>query len=112
MLFRSVRCGSRSSGGSSRSVDVAHVDEEVGDVGEEVVVGEGLEASRRASALSKNLITPLPYMITRGMASEACSPTSQCTPRDGVGKLKVAQNSGTDGQSHVCSCGGERSDLL
>ena len=58
-----IRCGSRSSSGSSRSVDVAHVDEKIGDVGEEVVVGEELEASSHASALPKNLIAPLPYRI-------------------------------------------------
>ena len=39
---------------------VAHVEDEVAEVGEEVVVREVVAASSRVSALPKNLITPLP----------------------------------------------------
>ena len=62
MRERHVQC---SGSGTGCGVVVAHVvDEEVAEVGEEVVVGEVIVVSSRAIALPKNLIAPLPY---RGM---------------------------------------------
>ena len=89
---------------------VAHVvEDEVAEVGEEVVVREVVAASSRASALTKNLIVreviaassrasalpknliaPLPYRITRGGVAEACCPFSRCTPKGGMEKTCLA----------------------
>ena len=70
---------------------VAHVvEDEVAEVGEEVIVCEVVTASSRVSALPKNLITPLPYRITRGRVPEACCPFSQCTPKGGMEKTCLA----------------------
>ena len=78
-----IQCSSRSVG----VLVVRHVvDEEVNDVGEEVVVGEVLDASNHASALPKNLIAPLPYRITRDGVPEAYYPLNRCTPEDGTEK--------------------------
>ena len=81
MLFRSVA-----------GVDVvAHVvEDEVAEVGEEVVVREVVAASDRASVLPKNLIAPLAYRITRGGVSEACCPFSRCMPKGGMEKTCLA----------------------
>ena len=66
---------------------VAHVvEDEVAEVGEEVIVREVVATSSRASALPKNLIAPLLYRITRGGVSEACCPFSWCTPKGGMEK--------------------------
>ena len=80
------------SGSSTAGVDVvAHVvEDEVAEVGEEVVVREVVAASSRASALPKNLIAPLPYRITRGGVPEACCPFSRCTPKGGMEKTCLA----------------------
>ena len=70
---------------------VAHVvEDEVAEVGEEVVVGEVVAASSRASALPKNLIALLPYRITRRGILEACCPFSRCTPEGGMEKTCLA----------------------
>ena len=70
---------------------VSHVvEDEVAEVGEEVVVHEVVAASSHASALPKNLIAPLPYRITRGRVPEACCPFSQCTPKGGMEKTCLA----------------------
>ena len=69
---------------------VAHVEDEVAEVGEEVVVREVVAASSRASALPKNLNDPLPYRITRGGVPEACYPFSRCTPNGGMEKTCLA----------------------
>ena len=64
------------SGSRTTGVVVVHVaDGEVADVGEEVVVGEVVAASSRASALPKNLIAHLPYRIMRGGVPEAYCPS-------------------------------------
>ena len=101
-----IQCGSSAVGVPV----VAHVvDEEVGDVREEVVVGEELDASSRASALPKNLIAPLPYRITRGGVPEAYCPFCRCTPEDGMEKTwkTAAQGSETRAASdHVLRGGG------
>ena len=65
---------------------VAHVEDEVAEVGEEVVVQEVVAASSRASALPKNLIAPLLYRITRDEVPKACCPFSRCTPKEGMEK--------------------------
>ena len=76
-----IQCSSRSVG----VLVVRHVvDEEVANVGKEVIVGEVLNASSRASALGKNLIGPLPYRITRGGVLEAYCPLNRCMPEDGM----------------------------
>ena len=70
---------------------VAHVvEDEVAEVGEEVVVRKIIAASSRASALPKNLIAPLPYRIMRGGVPEACCPISRCTPKGGMEKTCLA----------------------
>ena len=69
---------------------VAHVEDEVAEVGEEVVVREVVAANSRASALPKNLIAPLPYRITRGGVPEACCPFSRCTLEGGMEKTCLA----------------------
>ena len=69
---------------------VAHVEDEVAKVGEEVVVRKIIAASSRASALPKNLIAPLLYRITRGGVPEACCPFSRCTPKGGMKKTCLA----------------------
>ena len=76
----------RSNGSSTVGVEVvAHViEEEVAEVGEEVVA-----ASSRVSALPKKLIAPLPYRITRGGVPEACCPFSRCTSERGMEKTYV-----------------------
>ena len=62
----------RSGSGTAAIPVITHVvDEEIADVGEEVVVGEVIAASSRASALPKNLIVPLPYRIIRGGVPDA-----------------------------------------
>jgi hypothetical protein len=71
--------------------DVPHAVEEVFDVREEFIVGEGVvdvrdEASSRAKALPKNLIALLPYRTRRSGVSEAYCPGSRCTPQDGMEK--------------------------
>ena len=69
---------------------VAHVEDEVAEVGEEVVVHEVVTASSRVSVLPKNLITPLPYRITRGGVPEACCPFSRCTQKGGTDNTCLA----------------------
>ena len=69
---------------------VTHVEDEVAEVGEEVVVREVVAASSRTSALPKNLIAPLPYRITRGGVPEACRPVFRRTPKGGMGKTCLA----------------------
>ena len=70
---------------------VAHVvEDEVAEVGEEVVVREVVAASSRASALPKNLIAPLSYRIMRGGVPEASCPFLWCTPEGGMEKNCVA----------------------
>ena len=69
------------------SIDVvAHVvEDEVAEVGEEVIVREVVATSSHAGALPKNLIAPLPYRIQRGEASETYSPVDRVRGgRDGV----------------------------
>ena len=80
----------RGSGSSTAGIDVvAHVvEDEVAEVGEEVVVREVFAASSRMSALPKNLSAPLPYRITRGGVPKACCAFSRCTPK-GVGNGSV-----------------------
>ena len=88
-------------------------DEEVVDVGEEVLRRCGVvgEASSRVRTLPKNLIALLPYRIARGGVSEAYCPVSWCTPEDGMEKIWMAvQCSGTR-QSHVFHTLLKKSDL-
>ena len=86
MRERCIRSSSCSSGCVVPRVGHVVVDEEVADVGEEVVVGEVVVAGSRAIALPKNLIAPLPYRITRGGVPEACRPCLRCTPEGGMEK--------------------------
>ena len=72
---------------------VAHVvEDEVAKVGEEVVVGEVVAASSRASALPKNLIAHFPYRITRGGVPKACCPFSRCSRKEGWRRLAWRRN--------------------
>ena len=66
------------------------MEEEVAEIGEEVVVGEDIAVSSRASALPKNLIAPLPYRISRGGVPEACCPFSRCMTEGGMEKTSLA----------------------
>ena len=85
---------------------VAHVEDEVVEVWEEVVIHEVVTASSHASALPKNLIAPLPYRITRGGVPEACCPFSRCTPEGGMEKTcLVAQCSGTMVRNYIVQAG-------
>ena len=84
MRERCIRCSSCSSGCGVPGVGDVVVEEEVPEVGEEVVVGEVIIISSRAIALPKNLIAPLPYRIARGGLPEACCPFSRCTDRKSV----------------------------
>ena len=86
MRKKCIRCSSCSSGCVVPSVGHVVVKEEVAEVREEVVVGEVVDVSSRAIALPKNLIAPLPYMITRGGVPEACCPFTRCTPEGGMEK--------------------------
>ena len=83
-----IRCN----GSSTVGVEVvAHVvEDEVAEVGEEVIVREVVAASSRASALPKNLIAPLPYRITRGGVPKACCPFFRCTSKKGMKKTCLA----------------------
>src|SRR3954464_2008233 len=51
--------------------------------------------------LPKNLIALLPYRTRSSGVSEAYCPGSRCTPQDGMGKMEVAQCSGTEGARDV-----------
>ncbi len=86
MRERCIRCSSCSSGCVVPGLGHVVVEEEVADVGEEVVVGEVIAVSSRARALPKNLIAPLPYRIARGGVPEACCPFFWCTPEGGMEK--------------------------
>ena len=67
---------------------VAHVvEDEVAEVGEEVVVREVVAASSRASALPKNLIAPLPYRITRGGVPGPAVPSPGAHRKEGWRRL-------------------------
>ena len=69
---------------------VAHVEDEVAEVGEEVIICKVVTASSHASALPKNLIAPLPYRIMRGGVLEACYPFYRCTRKGGMEKTSLA----------------------
>ena len=74
---------------STAGVDiVAHaVEDEVFEVGEEVVVHEVIAASSRASVLPKNLIAPLPYRITRGGVPGPAVPSPGAHRKEGWRRL-------------------------
>ena len=75
MRERCICCSSCSSGCVVPRVrHVVVVEEEIAEIGEEVIVGEVIAVSSRAIALPKNLIAPLPYRIARGGVPEACCP--------------------------------------
>src|SRR3954462_14245705 len=62
-------------------------------------------------ALPKNLIALLPYRTRSSGVSEAYCPGSRCTPQDGMGKMKVAQCSGTGGAGICFRLSDSRRDL-
>ena len=62
---------------------VAHVEDEVAEVREEVVVRKVIAASSRASALPKNPIAPLPYRITKGGVRRTVVPSRGARQKEG-----------------------------
>ena len=74
---------SGSSCGVVHGVTHVVIEEEVAEVGEEVVIGEVIVVSSRAIALPKNLIAPLPYRITKGGVWRTTVPSRGAHQKEG-----------------------------